>query len=355
MFQDKQKNQNNSNANLQVAQERIVVKSDGNHGKEVVCLDRVDHINHRPFPGFFNEKTNQIETTGMKDYRVEAQLPYRISDIKFPVLSSIREPEKKIEDEIIVIDSVTEAKRVGAYASHYKMVETVIEHDKKFKVKGFDVSIPNNETAIDYGKYIQILNYLDKEHIWKNSKVINLSFVNEMSFQQINELVSRHFKVENGFKITNLNIHNYSEHIHYAIKEESKMNNPRSEDFKVLLNEIEVLKSLMSKNVAIVIAAGNSGAEKFDIRSAILPDLVIAGGLNGKNADLRSAYNTSIDTWEQFSSEYKISGVDVILEGTSFASPLAAKRIAEWQVNAASKNEHITLKDLNNFLRNEKR
>jgi hypothetical protein len=104
--------------NLSLAQERIIARSDGTRGKEIVCLDRVNHLTHEPVRSFYNETNNNVETKGIKDYRVEAAEPFRITDIKFPVYSpdqtkQVPEPTYK---KIVLIDSTTEDLRIGAYA-----------------------------------------------------------------------------------------------------------------------------------------------------------------------------------------------------------------------------------------------
>jgi hypothetical protein len=73
--------------NISTAQERIVVRSDGATGKQVVCLDRVDHVTHQPVIGFYNENTKSVENNGIRDFRIEASSPYKITDIRFPVFT----------------------------------------------------------------------------------------------------------------------------------------------------------------------------------------------------------------------------------------------------------------------------
>jgi len=342
-------------AEIRPAQERIIANSNEPTEGRVVCLDRVNHVTHEPVIGLFNKGNNTVENNGIRDFLIGADAPYRISDIRFPVFTPNKKTEEQVATkQIVVIDSTVEDIRIGAFASHYKMVESVIEHDKDFEVEGFDISIQDNSQGGDFNKYLQILEHLNTDYSWGSTKVLNLSFVNEMSFEDINTLLNKHYNVAEGFTIHKENIHEHTSVIIQLIEKESSLETPKSADYKALLKEISLLKSLIDDGVAVVIAAGNNGEGKFDLRGAMLPDIIVVGGLVGEYADPRSARNTTIDAWEQFSTDYTINETSVTLEGTSFSAPLVARRVAEMQENYKTNNIPLSVPEINKILKRER-
>lgn len=337
--------------------ERIIVPHAKEEDASVVCLDRVDHISKQPVLGVYKKDKNVVENNGIKDYRVEAQEPYRIADLRFPVFSqeSKNETIEPTYKKIVVIDSTTEALRIGAYASHYKMVETVCTHDSQFEVKGFDVGIPGNAQNIDYEKYLKVLSHLDTTYEWGPIKVLNLSFVRQNSYPDVQELLAKHYTLPQGFTLNKENIGSHSEAIYTAILKESQKSGPDALTYADLIKEVHLLSSLMNKGVSVVMSAGNSGDIMFDIRAAMLPDLIVVGGLDksGNFVDPRSANSSLIDTWEPFVTEYSVRGVPVTLEGTSFSAPRAARKVADMQGFAAARDISLTNKDINTALHAE--
>jgi hypothetical protein len=235
------------------------------------------------------------------------------------------------------------------------MVETVVEHDKQFEVQGFDVGVVGNSQAIDYERHLKVLKYLNEGYNWGISRVANLSFVNEISFEDLNNLVKNHVNVPANYKINKNNVAENAAIIYQAIEAESRSNSPSAPRYQDLVKEIGLLHSLMQKKqVAIIISAGNSGENSVDLRGAVLADLIMVGGTKDKESpDPRSANNNTIDAWANFSSEYKISSTDVTLEGTSFAAPIIARIVADMQGFAASRNIPLSLPQINQSLREE--
>lgn len=359
VFQDNNKQGAQQDNKSPIDYESIIVPSlkEEQNPTKVVCLDRVDHVNHQPVVGEFDKKNNTIIYDGILDYKITAELPFAITNIKFPVFSLNRDPEK-IEPtykKIVVIDTTIEDIRIGAYASHYKMVETVIKHDNQFEVQGFDIGVLGNSQRIDYEKYLKILSHLDNKKIeeWSPVKVLNLSFVKQVSFEQLNTIVRDYGNMNPAEEITPENVSKHSDNIAYAIARVSYSNDPGAADYKNLIKEARILNSLMEKGVAVVVSAGNSGPNMIDLRGALLPDLVIVGGKKGDAPDPRSANNSTIDTWEDFSRNYKIKGLDVILEGTSFSAPLISREVADMQGFALGREIPLSIPKINEILREE--
>ncbi len=357
VFQDKNKQGAQQDNKSPIDYESIVVPSLKNP-TEVVYLDRVDKITKEPVIGVYDRVNNTIDTTkGIQDYKITKDLPHAITNITFPVFSPNRDPEK-IEPtykKIVVIDTTVEDIRIGAYASHYKMVETVIKHDNQFEVQGFDMGVPGNSQLVDYEKYLKILSHLDNRSSeeWGPIKVLNLSFVKQVSFDQLNSIVRSYGNMNPLQEITAENVSKHSDNIAYAVARASYANDPSAVDFKNLIKEVDTLNSLMEKGVAVVISAGNSGPGMIDIRSALLPDLIVVGGKIGNKIDPRSANNSTIDTWEDFSRTYTIKDLEVILEGTSFSAPLISREVADMQGYAVGRENPLTIPKINEILRDE--
>jgi hypothetical protein len=90
-----------------------------------------------------------------------------------------------------------------------------------------------------------------------------------------------------------------------------------------------------------------------DLRGALLPDLIMVGGKVGNAIDPRSANNSTIDTWEDFCRIYKIKGLEVTLEGTSFSAPLIAREVADMQGYAVGREIPLSIPKINEILRDE--
>ncbi len=272
---------------------------------------------------------------------VEENSPYRITD----------GTSKKTDDpsaDIAIMDNpleqqVTLGEGVTLVASHCAKVQNAFgDHPIR---TAFDVSLRGNPERNDPNKVRDVLIHILNNHESEGIKVVNRSFGKAWTFDRLNALVKTYAPSEMQPKeLTPENVGQYSALILKAL-DNYPADQPDSPVVQEVVLEALILKKLIKAGVAVVDSAGNDGPTRINIVHALVPDLVVSGGLDGDAPHPASSRSSLIDHWGPFSHEFRVPGYIVKYEGTSLSAPHAAIE------TSALMKEGLSIEQINAVLR----
>lgn len=259
-----------------------------------------------------------------KRYNVEPRAPYRITTSDGRKDSATR--------GIAILDTTQElvlhdSAKLQVIGSHYETVRRVFS-GKAPLLESYAVGISGEPRRIDYEKVITVLEHILKTHTSSGVTAINLSFGRSMSLEQLNNIVQAFASEKtNEIPLTRENIAQHARLIRNAFAQCPADHSDKS-FLTTLLKQADLVQRLSDAGVVVIQGAGNDGPDHILLLAALVPEVVVVGGLNGRTPDKKSGNSSLVDAWSVYPDGFNLpNGTYISLEGTSFAAPDATEEV----------------------------
>ena len=270
--------------------------------------------------------TEDKEVIILDDY-LKRENPYK--DLKVP---------KAEVHGVAVIDTANidlnyETKENLYKASHMALVKDSIDPSVPI-IETYDASSEKAKVLSNI-KIHKALEKILETHKESGVKVVNASYGAIVSLKSLNILVQR-YSLEDSkpVELTRENIDKHSELIKSALSNVPETDREWHSLVNSMLKQAELYEELISQGVLIVAGAGNKGKDAVDLLTALVPDVVVVGGLGTDVvAPHEKSGNSALnDAWASYDRDfyYEREAKRVIEEDgtvTSLINPMTIKGI----------------------------
>ncbi len=212
------------------------------------------------------------------------------------------------------VETIEERENQIVKGSHLAMVKSAVDESVPI-IEVYESEMTDAPDTVDHKKFVKAVKNIIKTHEETGVRVVNLSFGSSISISELNDLIKR-FKPEEDVILTRENIGNYSEVLKSAFKNMQKQHPADVKNFKEINESVDLIEDLISKDIIVISGAGNSGENEVDLLSCFVPDVVVVGGLNGKQPHESSSNSSLVDAWAPFVIELSLEIEDgKVIEG----------------------------------------
>jgi len=287
------------------------------------------------------ESSKKLDTLALpnKKYKVEDRSPHRITSPS---------KEKKADHGIAILDTVEESllyqsSKVELFGSHLSAVRAAFPDSAKV-VEMYSVGVKNKPKSVDFVKVNQALGTILLTHKNTGVTTVNCSFGWCVSIDALNKILQTFGeKSSKNVVLTRDNISKHSKIIRYAL-ENIPPSHKEHTSIQCLFTRANLVQQLNEQGVMVVQSAGNSGPDHVMYLAALVPDVVVVGGLNGSTPDKQSSNTSLVDAWKPFRSEVKTHDGRVFpIAGTSVAAPSVTAEVKRLQEEGYGVKEVNTL------------
>ena len=294
-----------------------------------IDLDRVPLGNERFSSIMLPDKPETVQAPLI--FEVEDKPPYRVT---------LKIPQGKLDPKalnVAVVDSYSQVESdlpVGRPAdqetqkvrfSHLGMVTHVLAREGVRVGAMYDVTAGRNTRDWDLNRMIVCLEHLAERCRTEKFDAVNISLATHRTVDELNKAAAA--LGLDGKKLTPENIQTETAHVWAILREDVRRSGADCPAAKYL-RIAELLKKISDSGVPICIGAGNNKAGGFNLLAALVPEMIVVGGSNGRTPHKDSSVSSLNDTLQRFSVDFSTeTGKSFSLEGTSVSAPLATAQV----------------------------